>query len=113
MMESLIYYHPRGDDLLALARLANGNTTEDRYTFDLTQPIRLVYTGDAYWSVRGVNVLGDVVRHSWVQGRTEGREDYRADLERCHGIEWTDDANTALDRLLTVERRRAAAKETT
>jgi hypothetical protein len=47
-----------------------------------------------------------------VQGHTFGRADYVEDLIRCNGIEWTEDPETALDRLLEVEHRRAAAKET-
>ena len=105
-------YHLSSDVLRPLAALTNARATEDRYTFDLTRPLRLIYDGGAYWSLWGVAITGDVMRHQWTQGRTDGREDLAADLERCLRIEWTTDPHIALDRLLTVEQRRAA-RETT
>jgi hypothetical protein len=110
-MIASIHYHARGHDLLTLAALCNERMADDRYAFNLTRPLQLAYEGGDYWYLRGTSVLGEVLHHSWVQGRTDARPSFPADLDRYDGIEWTDDANTALDRLLELERRHAAAKE--
>jgi hypothetical protein len=110
-MITSIHYHSRGADLLALAALVNDRMDEDRYIFDLNAPFRLAYEGGDYWYLWGTSVLGEVLHHSWVQGRTDARPSFRAVLDRYNGIEWTDDASTALDQLLALERRLAAAKE--
>ena len=111
-MIASIHYHSRGHDLVELARLHNERTTQPHYLFDLTCPLQLAYEGWAYWYLRGTSTKGEAICAQWVQGHTLGRADYVEDLIRCNGIEWTEDAQTALDRLLEVERRRDAAKET-
>ena len=106
-------YHLSDDVLHELARLSNGNRPhDDRFIFDLARPLRLVYDGGAYWGLWGVSLVGEALHHVWVQGDTRGRPRLVAELERCHGIEWTEDPLVALERLLELERRRAAAKET-
>ena len=107
-MATSIDYHPRADDLLELARLCNERATEDRYTLDLTRPLRLALDGEHYWYLWGRTPAGGVLNHMWVSVQLEGQpERYRKDLERCYGIEATLDAEVALDRLLAVERKRA------
>jgi len=109
-----IHYHARGHDLLTLAALGNERATDDRYIIDLTRPLQLAYEGGHYWYLNGTSVAGTAVQHAWVAVQLEGQpERYREELERCHGIEATLDAEVALDRLLAVERRRAAEKEPT
>ena len=108
---TMIHYHPRGLDLRALAALCNDRATDDRRTFDLDRPLRLVSDADCYyWRLWGTSRTG-VVCTQWPAPPDDGREDYRADLDRCRGIEGTSDPEVALDRLLELERRRAAAKE--
>ena len=107
-----VHSQSRQHGLVTLAAPSNENRPrDDRFLFDLTRPLQLAYEGGDYWYLWGTSVLGEVLHHSWVQGRTDARPSFRADLDRYNGIEWTDDANTALDRLLELERRRAAAKE--
>jgi hypothetical protein len=109
---TMIHYHPRGADLLALASLCNERKDDDRCVFDLTRPLCLAYEGGHYWYLRGTSTAGTVLNYSWVAVQLEGQPaHYREDLERCHGIEATLDPEVALDRLLAVERRRATAKE--
>ncbi len=113
-MIASIHYHSRGADLLALAALCNERATDDRCIYDLTHPLRLAYEGGDYWYLWGRTPTGGVVNHAWVAVQLEGQPArYREELERCHGIEATLDAEVALDRLLAVERRRAAEKEPT
>lgn len=108
-MIASIHYHPRWSELVALAALCNERATDDRYTFDLTRPLRLAYEGGHYWHLWGTSVMGGVLNHMWVAVQLEGQpERYREDLERNHGIEATLDPEVALDRLLEVERKRVA-----
>lgn len=109
---TMIHYHPRGLDLLALASLCNDRATDDRFAFNLDRPLRLVLDAENYWYLWGTSTAGAVLNHAWVAVQLEGQPaHYREDLERCHGIEATLDPEVALDRLLELERRLAAAKE--
>lgn len=111
-MIASIQHHPRGNDLLTLAALCNERATDDRCVYDLTRPLRLAYEGGDYWYLWGTATTGTVLQYSWVAVQLEGQpERYREELERCYGIEATISAEVALDRLLAVERRRAAEKE--
>ncbi len=113
-MIASIHYHSRGHDLLTLAALCNERRDDDRCIYDLTRPLRLAYEGGHYWYLWGTSTLGTTLQYSWVAVQLEGQpERYREELERCHGIEATISAEVALDRLLAVERRRAAEKEPT
>ena len=109
-MIASVHSQSRQHGLVTLAAISNENRPrDDRFLFDLTRPLQLAYEGGDYWYLWGTSVLGEVLHHSWMQVRADALP---ADLDRYDGIEWTDDANTALDRLLELERRRAAAKET-
>ena len=111
-MIASIHYHSRGADLLALAALCNDHATDDRFVYDLTRPLQLAYEGGHYWYLWGRTPTGGVVNHAWVAVQLEGQPArYREELEQCHGIEATLDPEVALDRLLAVERRRAAEQE--
>jgi hypothetical protein len=108
-MIASIQHHPRGHDLLTLAALCNERATDNRCVYDLTRPLRLAYEGGDYWYLWGTATTGTVLQYSWVAVQLEGQpERYREELERCYGIEATLNAEVALDRLLAVERRRAA-----
>jgi hypothetical protein len=96
------------DDMIDLARLCNERVPDDRVTYDLTHPLQLTYKDDDYWYLRGTSVRGDVLMHRWRQVRADA---FLTDLDRYNGIEWTDDPNVALGRLLELERLRVAAKE--
>jgi hypothetical protein len=101
-------YHLSDDVLHELARLSNGNRPhDDRFIFDLSRPLRLVYGGGAYWELWGVSLVGGALQHVWVQCDTGGCPYLVSKLERCHGIEWTEDPLVALERLLELELRRA------
>jgi len=105
-----VHSQSRPHGLVTLAALCNERTTDGRFLFDLTRPLQLAYEGGDYWYLRGTSVTGGVLMQRWRQVRDDALP---TDLDRYNGIEWTDDANTALDRLLELERRRAAAEEST
>jgi hypothetical protein len=108
----MIHYHPRGLDLRALAALCNERRDgDDRFAFDLDRPLQLEDSTGFYWRLWGTSRTGFDLCTQWPAPPDDGREDYRADLDRCRGIEGTNDPEVALDRLLELERRRAAAKE--
>jgi len=101
--------HPRYADLLALVSLHNARQMQVVYLFDPEKPLAfgLSPMSNHYWSLRGTSVVGEPLRREWVQAHDNGRTNFRADLDRCLGIEATLDPETALDRVLDAERRRA------
>jgi hypothetical protein len=99
-------------DLCELARLCNGYVTP-AFRFNLDQPLALVPFNAHYWALDGRSVQGVAVRHLWPQTTDNQRPDFRAELNRCGGIEATDDPATALHRLLDLERSRAAEEDVT
>jgi hypothetical protein len=86
-------------ELVALVnrRLPEGSP----YHLDPPRAVRFArrWTGEHYWMLSDGNV-----NHLWQQGRPTPD---RPVVDPC--IEWTEDRAVALDRILAVERRRAAA----
>jgi len=102
-------YHPRYAELRALAEISNARNSRHELIFDLDKPMAFCLSdvSDYYWWLRGTSLSGEKLCAQWMQARDNGRTDFRADLDQYLGIEATLDPSTALDRILTAEKRRA------